>query len=221
MAAKPKTRDAKLSLERVVDAAMGLADRDGIERLTIRALAAELDAKPMSLYHYVKNKEALLGQMVEHVFSRIEKPPAELPWKEAIRRRCVSARAVLGEHPWAVPLLESQLEPLEELLAHHEAVLATFDRGGFGMDLMAHAYAALDSYVYGYVIQEANVAVQSQADAEVLERITAAMDPARYPVMVRFAMEYVMRPEYSFGNSFEYGLDLLLDGLEDALADQA
>ena len=221
MAPKAGSVDATLSLAKVVRAAMELADRDGIEKLTIRNLATALGTKPMSLYYYVKNKDALLGAMVDHVFSRIDRPPVGLPWKEALRQRCVSARAVLGQHPWAVSLMESQSEPLPELLAHHESVLATLDRGGFDLELMAHAYAVLDSFVYGYVVQEANVAVQSKADAETLERLAAAMDPAVYPTMVRFAMEHVMTPDYAFGNSFEYGLDLVLAGLESALAEAA
>jgi AcrR family transcriptional regulator len=210
-------RGAGLSRERVIDAAMALADRDGIDSLTIRALADSLGTKPMSLYHYVDGKDALLAAMVEAVFAEIERPDEGLPWREAMRCRCVSARDVLRRHAWAVPLLESGTAPGPESLAHHEAVLATLVRGGFSLQLTAHAYAVLDSFIYGFAMQEANLAVQGgEQSAELAEQIAAAFDPVKYPNLVRLATEHVMRPEYSFGASFEYGLDILLDGFERA-----
>ncbi|WP_062303861.1 TetR/AcrR family transcriptional regulator [Demequina subtropica] len=211
-------RKPRLSRERVLAAAMELADRDGIEALTIRALADHLGTKPMSIYHHVAGKEVLLDGMVDIVFSEIEKPPAELEWREALRVRCRSAREVLGRHPWAVPLLESRHHPGPELLAHHESVLVTLDRAGMPLPLVAHAYAVLDSFVYGFAMQEANLAVQrGDQDAELAGEIAAAFDPSAYPMMTRFAMEHAMRPDFNFGDSFDYGLDLLLDGLARAV----
>ncbi len=210
-------RGVRLSREKVLDAAITLADRDGIESLTIRALADSLGTKPMSLYHYVDSKDALLSAMVEAVFAEMELPPAQLPWRDAIRHRCVSARAALVGHAWAVPLLESGTAPGPVSLRHHEAVLATFDRGGFSLPLMAHAYAILDSFVYGFALQEASLPVQGgEGSAEMAEQITQAFDPTAYPTLVRLTIEHVMRPDYEFGVSFEYGLDLLLDGLDAA-----
>ncbi|WP_236623302.1 TetR/AcrR family transcriptional regulator [Demequina mangrovi] len=202
-------------------AAVEIADRDGIEALTIRALADHVGTKPMSIYHHVAGKEVLLDGMVDIVFSEIEKPPVELEWRDALRVRCRSAREVLARHQWSVPLLESRHHPGPELLAHHEAVLATLDRAGMPLPLVAHAYAVLDSFVYGFAMQEANLAVQSgEADAELAEEIAAAFDPGAYPMMTRFAMEHAMRPDFNFGDSFDYGLDLLLDGLARALREE-
>jgi AcrR family transcriptional regulator len=210
-------RGAGLSREKVIDAAMALADSNGIESLTIRALADSLGTKPMSMYHYVDGKDALRAAMVEAVFAEMRRPDPALPWREAIRNRCVSARDVLRRHPWAVPLLESGIAPGPESLAHHEAVLATLSRAGMSLPLMAHAYAILDSFIYGFAMEEANLAVQGgEASAELAEQISAAFDPVKYPHLVRLATEHVMRPDYAFGASFEYGLDLLLDGLEHA-----
>ncbi len=197
---------------------MGLADRDGIEALTIRALADELGTKPMTTYHHVAGKEALLDGMVDVVFSEMAKPPADLEWRDALRVRCRSAREVLARHPWAVPLLESRRHPGPELLAHHESVLTTLDRAGMPLPLVAHAYAVLDSFVYGFAMQEANLTVQrGDADAELAGEIAAAFDPGAYPMLTRFAMEHAMRPDFDFGDSFDYGLDLLLDGLARAV----
>ena len=210
-------RSAGLSRQKVIDAAMALADRDGIDSLTIRALADSLGTKPMSMYHYVDGKDAVLAAMVEAVFAEMRRPNPDVPWREALRDRCVSARDVLRTHPWAVPLLESGSAPGPESLAHHEAVLATLARAGFSLQLMAHAYAILDSFIYGFAMEEANLAVQGgEQSPQLAEQIAAAFDPAKYPHLVRLATEHVMRPSYSFGASFEYGLDLLLDGLEHA-----
>lgn len=215
--AEQERRGARLSREKVLGAAIALADRDGIEALTIRALADSLGTKPMSLYYYVDGKDALLSAMVEAVFSEMELPPKDLPWRDAIRRRCVSARAVLVGHAWAVPLLESGTAPGPVSLRHHEEVLATFERGGFALPLMAHAYAILDSFVYGFALQEASLPVQGgEGSAEMAEQIAQAFDPSKYPTLVRLTVEHVMRPDYAFGSSFEYGLDLLLEGLEAA-----
>ncbi len=211
-------RKPRLSRERILDAAMGLADRDGIEALTIRALADALGTKPMTIYHHIDGKEALLDGMVDVVFSEIAKPPADLDWRDALRVRCRSAREVLGRHPWSVPLLESRHHPGPELLAHHESVLVTLDRAGMPLPLVAHAYAVLDSFVYGFAMQEANLAVQrGDEDAELAGEIAAAFDPGAYPMMTRFAMEHAMQPDFNFGDSFDYGLDLLLDGLARAV----
>jgi AcrR family transcriptional regulator len=206
-----------LTRDRILEAAVGLADRTGIEALTIRKLATELDVRPMTLYHHVDGKEAVLDGMIDLVFSEIALPGEDLAWRDAVRGRCLSTREVLVRHPWSVPLMESRRSPGPATLRHHEAMLACFLDSGMSMHLTAHAYAVIDSYVYGFAIQEANVPVQGAAgDEEVTQQISAQFSPDQYPHLVRFAAEHVMRPEYRFGDSFEYGLDLLLAGLEAA-----
>ncbi len=216
MTAEP-TKRRRLSPPMVIDAAIALADRDGIEALTIRALADELGTKPMTLYHHVDGKDGVLGAMVERVFGEMATPPDDLPWRDAMRTRCLSAREVLVRHPWSVPLLESRTTPGPVSLAHHEAVLATLTRGGLPLPLVAHAYAILDSFIYGFAIQEANLPVQGrEEDAALTQEIFSGFDPQAYPNLVRLTAEHVMQPGYSFGASFEFGLDLLLDGLDSA-----
>ncbi|WP_084130694.1 TetR/AcrR family transcriptional regulator [Demequina sp. NBRC 110055] len=215
----PTAPRAKLSQDRIVDAAMTLADRDGVESLTMRALAAELDTKPMTLYTHVAGKEDLLDLMVERVFGEMDLPPEELEWRDAIRTRCRSARTVLVRHSWAVPLLESRRSPGPQLLRHHEAMLATLDRGGLPLSLMAHGYAILDSYVYGFAIEEANLPDQGgEGLADVAEQMAEVFTSGLYPHMTRLAMEHVVQPGYSFGASFDVGLDMILDGLAAAVA---
>jgi AcrR family transcriptional regulator len=205
---------APLTVERVLDGAIRLADRIGIEQLTIRKLADELGVTPMAIYHHVAGKEAIVNGMVDAVFTEIDLPPAEEDWKTAMRRRCVSMHEVLLRHPWAPPLMESRPAPGPALLHHHDAVLGCLRRGGLPLPLAAHAYAVLDSYVYGFAMQEANLPFGGdQQIGHLADAILGAIPADRYPYLREFTADHALQPGYHFGNSFEVGLDLLLDGL--------
>ncbi len=220
-APKTKTKAPKLSRERVLDGAMALADEIGIEAFTIRKLATALGVKPMTIYHHIPSKEAIIDGMVDRVFSEIDPPPTDLDWKPAIRRRLRSAREVLARHPWASPLMESRTSPQPAILAHHDAVLGCFRRAGFSLKMTGHAYALLDAYVYGFALQEANLPATSGEDiAELAETIIEPFTDA-YPHLAEFTAGHVLQPGYDFGNEFEFGLDILLDGLEAAVAREA
>lgn len=209
------TKRSTLTRERVLEAAIDLADEIGIESLTIRKLAARLDVGAMTIYHHVPSKEAIVDGMVEAVFSEIEKPPTEVDWKEAIRRRCVSAREVLNRHPWAAPLMESQTEPGPANLSHHDAVLGCLRSGGLSIQLAAHAYAILDSFIYGFAFEEATLPTQGgEGFAEIAEQIAAHFPADQYPHLAELTFEHVLQPGYAFGDSFEFGLDLIIDGLD-------
>ena len=194
--------------------AVALADRIGIEAFTIRKLAAELDVKPMTIYTHVPNKDAILDGMVDLVFGEIEMPDASTDWTRAMRRRCLSARDVLARHRWAVPLMESRTAPGPETLRHHDAVLGCLRRGGFSVAMTAHAYAVIDSYVYGFALQEANLpATGGKELADLAETIIEPFPEGEYPYLMELTVEHVLRPGYDFGAEFEFGLDLILDGL--------
>jgi AcrR family transcriptional regulator len=206
-----------LNAERVLDGALALADRIGLEALTIRRLAEELGVKPMTLYHYIPSKEAIVDGMVERVFSEIDLPPEDLPWPQAIRVRCLSSRRALNRHPWAAPLMESHTSPGPVSLRHHEAVLACLRRGGLSWQLTAHAYAILDSFTFGFAFEEATLPSTGGEDlAEIAQEIIAGFDPQAYPTLTAFTAEHVMQPGYAFGDSFEFGLELIISGLENA-----
>jgi AcrR family transcriptional regulator len=210
----------QLSRQRVLDAAMALADRIGIEAFTIRKLADELDVKPMTIYHHIDGKESIIDGIVDAVFALIELPPPEQPWTEAMRVRCRSARQVLAQHPWAAPMMESRTSPGEATLRHHDAVLGCLRSGGLSLAQTAHAYALLDSFVYGFALQEASLPHGGEAQiGELAEDIVEPLPEGEYPHLVEFTNEYVLRPGYSFGDSFEVGLDILLEGLSHMSAD--
>ena len=202
-----------LTRERVITGAIELVDEIGIEAFTIRRLAAALDVKPMTIYHYVASKDKIIDGMVDNVFSEIALPPDDSEWQTAIRVRCRSARDVLRRHPWAPPLMESRLEPGPATLRHHDAVLGCLRRGGLSLELTAHAYAIVDSFVYGFALEEANL--PGGGSGEIVE-VAADMvreGLAEFPHLAEFTTEHVLRPGYAFGDTFEFGLDLIIDGL--------
>ena len=204
-----------LTAERVVAGAVALADEIGIEAFTMRKLAEALGVKPMSIYHHVSSKEEILDGMVDAVFGEIDLPPDHVDWQEAIRQRCVSARAVLHRHPWAPPLMESRQNPGPATLGHHDAVIGCLRRGGLSFELTSHAYAVIDSYLYGFALQEANLPFHGGEEiAGLAEAILDSLPADEYPHLAEFTADHVLQPGYHFGQSFEFGLDLLLDGIE-------
>lgn len=208
------TKKQRLSADRVLDGAVALADEIGVEALTIRKLADALDTKPMTIYHHVLSKEAILDGMVDRVFGEITRPPVGLGWKPAIRIRCLSARDVLAQHPWAAALMESRTNPGPETLAHHDAVLGCFRQGGLSLEMTAHAYALLDAYVYGFALQEASLPASGGQDlAELAETIVEPLPEGTYPHLMEFTTGHVLQPGYDFRAEFEFGLDLILDAL--------
>lgn len=209
------TKKQRLTADRVLDGAMSLADEIGVEAFTIRKLADALGTKPMSIYHHVPSKDAILDGIVDRVFAEIDRPPVDLDWKPAIHRRCRSAREVLARHRWAAPLMESRTNPGPETLGHHDAVLGCLRRGGLSLEMTAHAYALLDSYVYGFALQEANLPATSGAGmAELAETVIEPMPDGAYPHLMEFTTEYVLQPGYDFRAEFDFGLDLILDALD-------
>jgi AcrR family transcriptional regulator len=205
-----------LSRDRVLESAVALADEIGIEALTIRKLAAAMGTKPMTIYRHIPSKEEIVDGMVDRVFAEIERPPPDGDWLLALRQRCVSARAVLNRHPWAAPLMESRTSPGPSTLGHHEAVVGCLRRGGLSWQMVAHANAMLDAYTYGFALVEASL--PSQAEGEfvgVVEEIASALDADAYPNLVGFTVEHVFQPGYEFSDTFEVGLDVLLEAVRD------
>ncbi len=204
-----------LTAERVIVGAVALADEIGIDAFTIRKLADAIDVKPMTIYHHVPNKEAIIDGMVDYVFSEIDLPPSDLDWRSAVLIRSRSMRQVLAKHPWASPLMESRTSPGAATLQHHEAVLGCFRSAGFTLEATGHAYAVLDAFLYGYALQEATLpATGGEEMAQFAAQIAHQMSPDEFPHLAEFTIEYVLQPGYDFGNEFEFGLNLILDGLQ-------
>jgi AcrR family transcriptional regulator len=215
---KKRPERQPVSRERALRVAVELADAGGLEQLTMRRLAEELGVEAMSLYHHVRNKDAILDGMIDLVFKEIELPSSAVDWKTAMRRRAESARAALVRHPWAISLMESRSAPGPATLEHHDAMLGCLRGAGFSIALAAHAYAVLDSYVYGFAHTEIQLPFHSTEEThEVAKAIFSQFPPGAYPHLVELTTQHVLKPGYSYGNEFGFGLELILDGLERAL----
>ncbi|MGW9029529.1 TetR/AcrR family transcriptional regulator [Streptomyces sp. NPDC055722] len=205
-----------LSREKVLHAAVALADENGIEALTMRKLGEAVGVEAMSLYTHVANKEDLLDGMIDLVFEEIELPSPEGDWKTALRRRAISVRLVLSRHRWAIGLMESRTSPGPTTLRHHDAVIGCLRRAGFSVALTAHAYSALDSYIYGFALQERHLPFDTPGETADLAQAILTQAAGRYPHLAELATEHVLRPGYDYGDEFAFGLDLILDGIERA-----
>jgi AcrR family transcriptional regulator len=208
---------APLSRDRVLIAAVALADQGGISALSMRKLGEALGVEAMSLYNHVADKGDLLDGMIDIVFGEIDLPSGDGDWRAAMRRRAISARQTLRRHPWAIGLMESRTSPGPAALRHHDAVLGCLRRAGFSIELTAHAYALLDSYIYGFALQEASLPFGTPEEtAQVTQDIYAQFSAGQYPYLTELAVAHVLQPGYSFGDEFETGLDLILDSLQAA-----
>jgi AcrR family transcriptional regulator len=206
-----------LSRDQVLRAAVALADEGGVGALSMRKLGQVLGVEAMSLYNHVASKGDLLDGMVDVVFSEIGLPSGDVGWKPAMRQRAISAREVLARHRWAIGLMESRRSPGPATLRHHDAVLGCLRGAGFSVELTAHAYSVLDSYIYGFALQEASLPFDSAEEApELAQEIAGQLPAGEYPHLTELAVVHVLQPGYRYGDEFEIGLDLILDGLERA-----
>ena len=211
-------RRAPLNRDQVLRAAVALADESGIEALSMRKLGQVLGVEAMSLYNHVAGKSDLLDGMVDIVFGEIGLPAGDRGWKQAMRQRALSAREVLGRHRWAIGLMESRRTPGPATLRHHDAVLGCLRGAGFPIELTAHAYSLLDSYIYGFALQEASLPFGTPEEtAQVTREIAGQMPAGEYPHLAELATAHILQPGYQFGDEFEVGLDLILDGLQTAV----
>ncbi|RSM74952.1 TetR family transcriptional regulator [Amycolatopsis sp. WAC 01375] len=203
-----------LTKERVLRAAIEVADRGGVEAMTMRRVAQHLGVEAMSLYHHVPNKDAILDGVVDAVFAAIELPgPEDGDWRDAIRARASSARAVLSRHSWALGLLDSRRNPGPATLRHHDAVLGVFRRAGFTLPMAVHAVSLIDSYIGGYVLQESSLPASDDL-AKVADDILENLPRDEFPYLAEVISGHAMRPGYDHTSEFAFGLELILDGLE-------
>ncbi|MGW1339559.1 TetR/AcrR family transcriptional regulator [Kribbella sp. NPDC002412] len=205
-----------LSRERVVAVALALADEKGAAGVSMRAIAAQLGVEAMSLYNHVAGREDILDGMVDAVFGEIDLPTPTAPdWKAAMRDRAASSRAVLRRHPWAVGLMDSRSRPGPATLRHHDAVLGALRAGGFSVAMAVHAFSVIDSYLYGYVIQELSLPLPSPADLdEVAADLLRDLPADTYPHLTEVITQHALSSDYDHTTEFDFGLALILDALQ-------
>jgi len=216
----PTRRRTPLSRERVLRAAIALADERGAQELTMRKLAKELGVEAMSLYNHVANKDDLLDGMIDIVFGEIEAPLAGGDWKAELCKRAVSTRAALNRHRRAIGEMEGRTSHGPNNLHVHDAVLGCLRAAGFSIEMTVHGMSVQDAYIYGFALQQSDMSSETPDDfaAEAQRQMrdyAAAL--ADYPHLVEVVGGYVATAGYDYETEFLFGLDVILDRLEQLL----
>ncbi len=206
-----------LSRERILRAAICLADEGGIESLSMRKLAQELGVKAMSLYNHVADKDDLLDGIVDIVVGEIEVPVLDIDWKTAMRRRATSAHEMLLRHPWAAMELMSRMNVGPAMLRYIDATLGCLREAGFSFEMADHAWNAIDSHIYGFTLQELNFPIRQTDYSEAAAMGLSLIPVDKYPYMNQLT-HYVMDGRYDGIHDFDFGLEFIINGLDRALA---
>ncbi len=212
----PSKARTPLSRDRILHAALDLADGEGFEACTMRKLGAQLGVEAMSLYRYVASKEDLLSGLVDLVFAEVEvAEPGRKEWRTAMRERAHSHRAAMRRHRWAIGLMEGRMQPGPASLRVHDATLGILRGAGFPFRAAVHANSVLDAYVYGFALQERGLPAQADgATAEVMrEQALLVPDMRDFPYLLE-AMNEFAGAGYDYDAEFAFGLELILDGIE-------
>ena len=207
-------RKPKVSREQVLDAALALADEGGLAAVTMASVGARLGVEAMSLYRHIGNKEEMLDGLVDRVFAELSVPEDAGDWREALRHQAISVHDALRRHPWAIVLMESRAQPGPSNLGHHERVVGVLFAAGFDGRSAVRIYNLLDSYIYGFALQETSLPFGSPGEVAEAAAAMLRAPAAEFPHFTEMVAEYALKPGYSYGAEFEFGLDLILDGLD-------
>lgn len=205
-----------LTREKILRAAVRLADRQGLEKLSMRALGRQLGREAMSLYNHVADKDDLLDGIVDLVSAEIALPGGGTDWREAMRVRARSAREVFARHPWAPRLIDTRISSGPARLRYLDAVLGTLRRAGFGVGLAIRAFSVLDSYLYGFGRKRTDVPADS-GSPQAAEAFLREFPAGEYPHLAEMATAFATGPGYDEDADFAFGLELILDGLQRVL----
>lgn len=203
-----------LTRDRILAAAMALADAHGIETLSMRRLAQDLGVEAMSLYNHVANKDDILGAIVDRVVEEFETPMPGEPWQTAIRRSAMSAHEVLLRHPWAANPMLTGPAPGGARLGYMDALLGCLRDAGFSADMTHHAYHALDSHVMGFTLWLVGITAGMAALPGSVADFLEALPVERYPNIAEHIEQHLIDRAPDEPTEFEFGLDLILSGLE-------
>jgi AcrR family transcriptional regulator len=216
MAAEPETRQrVPLTRDRILRAAIRIADEEGLDALTMRRLGQELGVQAMSLYNHVANKDDLYQGIVDLALSEIEVPSPELDWKAALRQSAISAHQAFVRHPWACNLHMATPSVNDERMLWMEGVLRTLREAGFSPNMTHHAYHALDSHITGFTLWLVNMPFDSREELlDMAEQFIPRIPADRFPYVIEHANEHLEDPDPDEPSEFEFGLDLILEGLE-------
>jgi AcrR family transcriptional regulator len=210
------SRTNGLSRDEILRAALAVADGGGFDSLSMRNLAQQIGTAPMSLYRHVANKEDLLDEMIDIVFGEVDFP-TDGDWRSAMRHRAMSMHDALQRHPWAIGQMESRRRAGPANLRYHNDSMACLrEDAGFSFPMAVHAYSVMDSYIYGFAQLEKGLPGDVPAEAEIRRDAVLDANPdyaERYPYLALIPIE-LRKLNYDYSQEFEFGLDLILDGIE-------
>ena len=211
-----ESRTNGLSRDEILRGALAVADKGGFDSLSMRNLAQHLGTAPMSLYRHVANKEDLLDDMIDIVFSEVPFR-SDGNWRSAMRQRAISMHDALRRHPWAIGEMESRRRAGPANLRYHNDTMACLlEDAGFSFSMAVHAYSVMDSYIYGFAQQEKALPTDIPVEAEVRRDAVLDANPdyaEKYPYLAQIPIE-LRKIDYDFSQEFEFGLDLILDAIE-------
>jgi AcrR family transcriptional regulator len=211
---------APLNLERTLQVALVIADDEGLEAVTMRRVARELGVEAASLYHHVNGKSQILDGLVDVVAAEVERPLPSADWRAAISERARNTRACLRRHPWAVSLMAARTSPGPATLGLLESGIRCFREGGFSVKQAAHAISVVDSYVHGFVLQEVNLPFRDESElAAMTGAIMETFPASEFPYLFEITVEHVLKPGFDYGNEFDSGLKVVLDGVDALLVE--
>jgi AcrR family transcriptional regulator len=203
----------------IANAAIAIADSNGLAKVSMRGVASSLGVEAMSLYHHVKNKEALLDLMVDQAVGAIALPAADLAWQDFLRERCRAAHVVLKQHPWLGALLVSRVNVGPNMLRYVDATIGALVTAGFSYPEADHAWNAVDNHLYGFALQEANFPFEPEAYASAAAAYLPSLRQQNLPHLTRMT-ELVAERAYDGLHDFDFGLDLIINSLEQRLHSQ-
>jgi AcrR family transcriptional regulator len=218
---KTPARRSPLTRERVFEAAMRLADADGLEGMSMRRLGQALGVEAMTLYHHVGRKEQLIGALLERVYAEIEPADPTSDWRSAIHRSAVSAHHAFGRHPWAIGYFGGIGSVGRFQLAYMDALLQRLRDAGFSPILTHHAYHVLDSHIVGSILWAAGYEQAARREPDMAARAMDVLPLADYPAMAEHVEQHISGAAARGVPTFDFGLDLILDGLERLLSERA
>jgi AcrR family transcriptional regulator len=211
----PKTKRLPLSRARILDAAITLADAEGLDALTMRRLGHAMHVEAMSLYKHVADKDDILDGVVERVLEAIALPEPQDDWRAGMRRRAESARAVFAKHPWAVGLLESRAQDSSpRRLTYFDSILGALRAAGFSNQLAMRAFSMLDAYIYGFILQEHSLAFRDDESLKEVGEDLLRQMADRYPHLTAVTQD-VLATGYDHAEEFAFGIELLLDAFDE------
>jgi len=214
----PKPRNM-LTREKILLSALNLADKDGLKGLSMRKIAAANHCEAMSLYNHINNKDDILDGLVDLIAAEIETPDIHGDWRQNMRRRAISAHQVLLKHPWATQLIVSRINTGPAMLRYINATIGCLHEAGFSYAMVDHAWNAIDSHIYGFTLQKLNFPIADDEFAATAESHLALIPVDRFPYLNGMASQ-VITGKHDGAVSFEFGLDLILAGLDQQLTNQ-